>query len=139
MMEHTLYHQLLRVAAVVVAFVLVFDAGQVVPGTDKLSDNTTQYLANVVGVSVGIPESELNVITAELTEQRVALEERERVIAEREIQLQQNPNAAAAGGSNTSTFILSTILFILLALIVLNYGLDYARTRELEAGYAPST
>ena len=127
-MEHTLYHSLLRVSAVVCAFVLLFDSGLVLNDSARLSDGTQAYLANVVNVSATIPPNELNVITAQLTEQQLALDARERAITEREIELQQNPTASP--GTDTSTFVLSAILFILLVLIVLNYGLDYARVRK---------
>lgn len=135
-MEHTLYHKLLRIGLVVTAFVLLFDGGFVVQDSAQLADSTEQYLANAISVSVGIPETELNTVTAALTEQKQALDAREAAIVEREIQLQKNPVVASAG-TDTSTFILSLILFILLVLIVLNYGLDYARVRK-EIVYAQS-
>ena len=134
-MEHTLYHKILRVSMVVFALLLLFDGGFLVKDSAKLADNTEQYLATVISVSATIPPNELNVITAELTAREQSLIEREREIVEREIALTKNP--VVSTGSNTSTYILSLILFILLALIVLNYGLDYARVRK-EMMYAKS-
>ncbi len=127
-MEHTLYHSFLRVSAVVCAITLLFDGGFIFEDTARLSQNTQHYLANAVSVSVGIAPTELNTLTAELTEQKRALDAREQAIVEREIELQKNPSIASQ--SDASTFILSIVLFVLLALIILNYGLDYARVRK---------
>lgn len=127
-MQTTLYHSLLRISAVVFAVALVFDSGMALPVTKQLSEGTQQYVANMVSVSVGIPENEINTITAELTQQKLALEAREQELIEREISLSNNETTEA---SDVSTYILSTILFILLVLIVLNYGLDYVRMRRL--------
>lgn len=129
MMEQTMYHQILRIGVVVTAFVLLFDSGYVVEDSKLISQNTQSYLANVIGVSAAIPANELNVITAELTAKETALNEREAAIEAREISLNRNP---AAPDTDHSTFILSGILFIMLVLIVLNYGLDYARLRRIE-------
>lgn len=134
MMEQTTYHQVLRISVCVLAFVLLFDSGLLIPHSNEVSKNTQQYLANVIGVTASVETTELNVITAELTERRTQLDAREAVIAEREIQLQSNPVLSPT--SNTSTFILSAVLFILLVLIVLNYGLDYARLRSGRSQYA---
>ena len=45
-------------------------------------------------------------------------------------------NDPAAAPADYSTFILSLILFVLLSLIVLNYGLDYARMKRDDLQYA---
>lgn len=135
-MEHTLYHSFLRVSAVVCAIALLFDGGFIVEDTASLSQNTQHYLANAISVSAGIEPTELNTLTAQLTERQRELDAREQAIVEREIVLQKNPTVAT--GSNFSTFLISVTLFILLALIILNYGLDYARVRK-ELMYATST
>lgn len=129
-MQHTLYHSLLRITSVVVAFVLVFDSGLLSPATKELSRATQNYLANVVSVTATVNPNELNQITAELTKQKTALEEREQALEEREVAIARNSSGDSAT-NDYSTYILSTILFILLVLIVLNYGLDYARMRKL--------
>lgn len=127
--QDTLYHSVLRILGLTFALVLLFDSGVLTPATTKLSDNAQQYVANVVGVSASVEETELSTMTAALTEKETALEEREAALEEREIALRTN-TVAPAGGEDLSTFLLSTLLFILLALIILNYGLDFARYRK---------
>lgn len=131
LLEHTDYHKLLRVAMVVVAFVLLFDSGMVAPATAVLSENTQSYLSAAVGVGASVRPTEVNQITAELTAQRQALDEREAVLAQREIEVGLAESSPTAN-FDYSTYVLASILFILLVLIVLNYTLDYLRVREQE-------
>ncbi len=122
------YHSILRIATAVVAIMLVFQSGLMSDTTALLAENTQSYLANAVGVSVGVTPTELNQMTAALTARERELEARELAIAEREIAV--NIDGGGVSTRDTSTFILATILFILLVLIILNYALDYARSRE---------
>jgi hypothetical protein len=121
------YHSLLRIASLVVALLLVFESGLMSDTTARLADNTELYLANAVGVSVGVAPTELNQITAALTARERDLTERELAVAEREIAVNLNTSDSSR---DAGTFILATILFILLVLIILNYALDYVRARE---------
>ncbi len=123
------YHSLLRIASAVVAVMLVFESGLLSPVTAKLADRTELYLANAVGVSVGVAPTELNQMTAALTARERELDERELALSEREIEVGINEGGSIAG-LDSGTFVLATILFILLVLIILNYALDYARSRE---------
>lgn len=129
-LETTHYHKVLRVSLVVMAFVLLFDSGLVVPSSKNLSDSTMTYLSAAVGMSASVAPTELNQLTAELTAQKRELAQREEAIREREIEI--GISAATVGQQNDdySTYVLSSILFILLVLIVLNYTLDYLRARE---------
>ncbi len=70
-------------------------------------------------------------MTAALTARERELEARELAVAEREIAVDIAPGGE--GNRDRTTFVLATILFILLVLIVLNYALDYLRVREREA------
>ncbi len=117
------YHSFLRVAALASAFVLVFDSGLVSDTTATLSRGAQEYVATAVGVRVGVAPNEVNVLTARITELEGELARKEREIA-------VNLNTASESGTNTSTFVLSAILFILLVLIVLNYILDYVRSKD---------
>jgi hypothetical protein len=121
-----MYHRVLRVSAVVCALVLLFESGLVSTSTIVLSQNTHQYLANAVGMSVGVEPTELNTLTAELTAQKRLLDQREMEIKEREIEIGLKPGAS----NDRATYILASILFVLLVLIILNYVLDFLRTRE---------
>lgn len=129
MHSNSLYHSLLRIATAVVAVMLVFEGGLLSPVTAKLADRTELYLANAVGVSVGVAPTELNQMTAALTARERELDERELALSEREIEVGLNEGGSITG-LDSGTFVLATILFILLVLIVLNYALDYARGRE---------
>ena len=122
-----MYHRVLRVSAVVCALVLLFESGLVSQTTAELSMNTHQYLANAVGMSSKIEPTELNTLTAELTNQKRLLDQREMEIKEREIEIGLAPGAS----NEKATYILASILFVLLVLIILNYVLDFVRTREL--------
>jgi len=127
-MQETLYHSVLRVAMAVVATVLVFDSGLFSPVTKQLSLNTQQYLGQAVGVYAGVESTELNTITAALTEKEQSLAEREKTIEQREIEV-----GLATGSTRgvDSTFILSVLLSIILVLIIINYILDFRRGRLL--------
>jgi len=129
MLSETAYHSGLRIALVVVALMVVFDSGLWSRDTAVLSDHTAVYLANAIGVSVGVAPTELNQITAALTARERELDERELAIAEREIAVDLGTSATTRN-TQTSTFILATILFILLVLVIVNYILDYVRIRE---------
>ena len=122
-LEQTLYHSLLRVALIVVAITLVFDSGLLFSKSAELSSSTQQYLANAVGVTVGVSPNEVNQLTGRITELEQEL------AAEREIAVSLNSENAPS--TDKSTFVLSIILFILLVLIILNYALDYVRAKTL--------
>jgi len=129
MLRDSLYHSVLRVLTLSLALVLLFESGLVSPVTKELSDNARLYVASSIGVVATVDPNEFNVITAELTEQRLALNAREAALREREIQV----GIGETGTYNNamSTWILSAILFILLVLIILNYVLDFLRRQPI--------
>ena len=124
--RQSMYHRVLRVSALTCALVLLFESGLISNSTAILSQNTHQYLANAVGVGASIEPTELNTLTAELTSQKLALQQREEALREREIDV----GLAESGQQDKRVEILSGILFILLVLIILNYTLDFLRYRE---------
>lgn len=124
-----MYHKVLRVATVVCALVLLFQSGIISESTRTISIGTQHYLANAVGASASVDPTELNMLTAELTAQKLALQQRESKISEREIEIGLAPGS---GTADTTTYVLSAVLFVLLILIVLNYALDYIRSRDLK-------
>jgi hypothetical protein len=129
--QSLLYRSLLRVSAVVTAVVLLFQSGLVDERTTVLFTTTTDQLSAMVGASASVAPTETNTFTAELTKQQQLLLQREEVIAEREIALGLSVDEEPV--SQMATYILATILFVQLLLIVLNYGLDYLRVREGQA------
>ena len=132
-LEHSLYHSFLRIAVSVCALMLVFDSGFALPITERMSTATQQHLASVVGVTVGVAPNELNQLTSRITELETELEAKERLIA---VNLQNTNNE---NGFDVSTFVLSIIVFILLVLIVLNYALDYIRSKKVSPRYESAT
>ncbi len=114
---------------VAVAMVLVFDSGIVFPVTGHFSNLTTQYLASVgSSVNATVPPNEYNTFTAQLAEQQRLLDARESALNEREIEAR----SFGASESDSSSFVLSIILFILTTLIIFNYIMDFARMRRLQ-------
>jgi hypothetical protein len=111
----------------VTAFMLVFASGLVSNSTAIFYQNTEQYLANAIGMSASVKPTELNTYTAALTAKERELDEREALLKEREISVGLSGGSA---GADRTTYILASILFILLLLILLNYVLDYLRSKE---------
>lgn len=126
-MEHTNYHRFLRVLSIVCAIALVFESGILSESTARLSQNTYAYLANAIGMSASVKPTELNQLTASLTEKEQELAAREAALLEREIAIDLSTGTT---NNDNATYILASILFILLVLILLNYTLDYLRARE---------
>jgi preprotein translocase subunit SecG len=131
MKEHSNYHKFLRVSAVVLAFVLIFESGLLIESTKQLSIGTHQYLANAVGMSASIKPNELNRYTAALTQKEKELAEREAALRDREIAVNLS-TGSSNNSADRSTYILASILFIILVLIILNYVLDYLRLKEIK-------
>ena len=130
-MRYGWYHSSLRVSALVLVFSLLFVSGVVIPQTKQMTYNTQVYLANAVGVSVGVEPNELNQITAALTERERTLAEREVAITQREIEVGIRSSGGVQETTNYATYLLSSILFLVLVLIVINYVLDFRRERRL--------
>lgn len=126
-MKNSNYHRFLRVSAVVCALALVFESGLVSESTAQISRGTHTYLANAIGMSASVQPTELNTITAALTARERELAAREAALREREISV----GISSGDVSNEkATYLLASILLILLVLILLNYALDYLRSRE---------
>ena len=127
-LEDTIYHSILRVSAVVLAAVLLFESGLLSDSTAALSQNTHRYLAQSVNMSASVQPTDLNQVTAALTEQQTLLDAREAALREREIAVELNQGGVQ---NDKATFAIAVMLFILLGLILTNYVLDYVRSKEL--------
>lgn len=127
-MKDSTYHSLLRIGALTLAVVLLFDSGLLSPVTSQISQNTQQYLASAIGMQASVAPTELNQMTAELTQRDRMLTQREGEIVAREIAVGLEEKGSSS--VDYSSYILSILLFIILVLIVLNYALDYIRARE---------
>lgn len=130
MKQFSTYHRILRVAVAVFALVLVFQSGIITQSTARIASGTHAYLANAIGMSASVEPTELNQYTAALTEKERELEAREAALKEREVSVTLSEGQGLPAQSNSATYILASILFILLVLILLNYALDYVRARE---------
>jgi len=107
----------------------VFDSGILSPLTAKLSDNTYSYLGSVgTGVFAGVPENEINQLTAQISERERTLDAREAALREREIKA--SPYDASTS-TDYSTYIISVILFIIIVLLLLNYIMDFNRIKKM--------
>ncbi len=121
-MSDSLYHKFLRVSALSLALVLLFVSGLFSPVTHELSLNTGSYLATAIGINASVLPTDVNTLSAQLVQRQQELDAREIEVSLKE---------SSAHSGDTSTFILSIILFIILVLIVLNYVLDFTRGRRL--------
>lgn len=128
-MKDSSYHRILRISAIVFALLLVFDSGIVAESTARLSNGTQAYVATAIGVGAGVKPTEINTWTAELTSRERELDAREAALQQREISVDLNQGGLTG---DYSTYVLASILFILLLLILLNYTLDYLRLKELK-------
>lgn len=126
-MKNHPYHSLLRIASLVCAIALMFESGIISQTTAEMSKGTHSYLANAIGMSASVNPTELNKITADLTAREQDLAAREAALKARQISVNFN---SEEGGGDSSVFVLASILFILLVLILLNYVLDYLRLKE---------
>ncbi len=133
-MQDSMYHIFLRTSALTLALVLLFQSGVVNPLTNILTDNAGRYVATTIGMTAAVEPNEYNVFTAELTKLQTDLDAREKAVAEREIAV----GLKESGSPDLTTFILSGILFILLTLIILNYVLDYIRSRRPQTYERPA-
>ena len=129
-MKDTTYHRLLRVSVLVCALTLLFESGIISKTTANLSQNTHSYLASTIGMGASVKTNELNKFTAELTSQKTFLDQRENLLREREIELGLTEGENVDTNNEIATYILASLLFILLVLILLNYTLDYLRCKE---------
>ena len=121
-MEKSVYHVILRISSLTLALVLLFESGLLSPLTKDLSHQAGRHVASVIGINASVAPTELNTLTAQLTQ-------REQELREREIAVQLKEESSSES-TDMSTYILSILLFILLVLIVLNYALDYIRTKQ---------
>jgi hypothetical protein len=128
-MKASAYHVLLRVSALTLALILLFDSGILLLATKEFSLNTQQYLAGAFGASASVEPTELNTLTAQISARERELDDREASIASRELSI--GLTVGENQDSNPSTYLLSVILFIIVVLMVLNYALDFARERRL--------
>ncbi len=119
MMKHSMYHATLRISALTLALVLLFTSGIFSPVTKQLTQDTSNYLATAIGMNAAVLPNEFNTLNTQLEESDKEITQREIAVSLKE---QSNPDVA--------TFILSAVLFILLVLILLNYALDYMRSRK---------
>jgi hypothetical protein len=126
-LQNSAYHRVLRISVLVFAVVLIFQSGLASESTAKIARGTAAYVATAVGMSAGVQPTQLNQYTAALTQKEQELAAREAALAAREIEI-----GLSAGEPirNDSTYVLASILFILLVLIILNYVLDFLRSQE---------
>ena len=107
-MNESLYHKLLRVSGLTLALVLLFVSGIFSPVTKELSQNTGSYIATAVGINAAVLPNEVNTLSAQLIDRQKELDAREIAVQLKESEVQT---------ADTSSFIISVILFIILNLV----------------------
>lgn len=132
MIAHSLYHKGLRVTALLLALLLVFQSGSLVPGTHDIARVVRMQVGQVVSMSAGVEPTELSIMTAELTKKQNELDKREASLAEREIAARVNRSDEQ---DRIFEYVLSAGLLLLLMLIILNYVFDFLRARRRVTGY----
>ena len=138
--SHSLYHSSLRVSALSLTCTLLFVSGALVSETQVLTVETEQYLANAVSASAGVAPNEYNVITAALTEQEAALDERAARLHERELALGlSTASTRTVWDAEVVTVVNSILLFIVVVLMVINYTLDFGYRRGAVANRVHNT
>jgi len=120
-MTDTLYHQLLRISALTLAFVLLFVSGIISPITKELSKGAGTYIATAIGMNAAVLPTDVNTLSAQLQQRDQELTQREIAVSLRE---------SEPSKSDMATYVMSILLFILLVLIVLNYVLDFMRVHS---------
>lgn len=124
LLRYSIYHSVLRISVLVFAILLVFDSGLVSPQSNVLSISTQQYLANTISSQVGTVS--------------VKNDEHIAIITKTDEMVSGKGNFTTISLSedipqvmNKSTLILSSIVFTLLLLILINYVVDCIRTRKM--------
>ena len=136
-LEHSIYHSVLRVSALTLALTLLFVSGVLTPVTKQLTLQTEHYLATAISASAGVAPTELNQITAALTEQKSELDKREASLRERELALGLSTEPGRSGwDTEIVSYINSVLLFIVVSLMALNYVLDWRWRRHVAEGSA---
>lgn len=140
-LQFSLYHSALRVSALTLTLTLLFVSGVVHPITSQLAQQTENYVATAIGASAGVAPTELNQITAALTQQQATLDQREETLRERELALGITNQARTSQWSTEMvTYVNSVLLFIVVSLMAINYVLDWRwrRTPSHSAQGVPS-
>ena len=130
-MKASNYHRLLRISLLVSAIALVFESGLINQSTSYIAKGTHVYLANVINSPSQTVETKNNLYAIESSnedKQSAALQE---AAKEREVGPQASTEIIY---NNRATYTLSIVVFMLLVLIILNYALDYIRSRRREGG-----
>ena len=70
-LRYSIYHKILRTSAVLVAAVLAFQSGAIVPGTALLGSAAERYLANTVSMSASVVPNSENTLATELKREKL--------------------------------------------------------------------
>lgn len=122
-MNVSVYHKVLRVSALTVALMLVFESGMCSPVSKQFADNTIIMLASA-STQVGIMNFSSNLnVAATLTARQNVIDTTNGNLSERSAPTRISVETE----SGYPTYVLSTILFLLVLLILMNYLFDWRR------------
>lgn len=103
----------------------------------KLSIGAYENLANVAMISVGVPATPENTLALQLAQREGDLTQRESQLIERERSLGTKYEEAIAQNKRLTLYVLGSVTFLLLLLILLNFYLDLKRDEEDRSGSRP--
>ena len=98
-----------------------------------MASRATQNIATVIGMSVGVPPNEVNLLAQELQKKELALTERERALDTREREIRAVVLEETAKGNRITLYVIFAITTLLVLLIVINFYLDMVHRKSEDA------
>jgi len=107
------YHSILRISVLVFALALVFESGILSSVTQTIAHTAGEQFATAIQATTDNANYDEEVLSPEIARNQSEVK-----------------TLTVSPTTTKSTFLLSAIVFILLLLVVLNYILDYLRSKE---------
>jgi flagellar biogenesis protein FliO len=131
MTQHTTQMFRSHIALLVFSFLGIVVVPQLTSSPQHFSSQTLSNLANVVGMSVGVPQNETNKLAQDLETKSVQLSEREKAIDAREREFRAIVVDENARQMRLTILLISGATLFLITLIGLNFYLDRKRGEGL--------
>lgn len=113
--------------AIIVALVFVGQFPAITRSLNELSAPSATQLANVIGMSVGVPPNEINLLAQDLEKKQLELTERERAIDAREREVRAIVLDENAKQMRLTVALIVGVTVLLIGLIGLNFYFDRRR------------
>lgn len=118
---------LFRYTVFVSALVLVSQLSLTDTSLRSISLRATEQIASVVGMSVGVPPNETNILAQELRAKELEISERARALDAKERDIRSVVNDEVAKSTRRTLLIFFGVTLFLILLIGTNFYLDYKR------------